>query len=286
MEQLFSARKRVNGPGRVPGLFGAVLHVSGWYVLWQEGSEQAVNAALAAVRRRRHGTARLLHRSVGPRTLVEPLALSTTQWHETPEQFEQRIGAVAHLAGDDPRQLWRLLSEPCTLSDPSQPARHRLALLASDDHRSIEMTRRLAEHCRRPLVYRRFAGADPATADVGAAYFDLPLDARPMRLQAVSRRAFAHSLVHESLRGAERIALLVGDHPAKALELAAGVAGFVQRAGALPPIELVAQSPQAAGAVARFVREQVAAPVTERPAALSEAQLVALLLGVGPSSAA
>ena len=284
MDRLFAARKRVHGPGRIPDLCGAVLHVSGWYVLWQEGPQAAVDTALAAVRQRRHGTQRLVHRSVGPRTLVEPLALSTTQWHESPEQFDARIAAAARLAGDDPRELWHLLSEPCTLSDPSQPRRHRLGVLAADDQRSIEMARRLAEHCRRPLVYRRFAGADPGTADVGAAYFDLPLEGRPLRVQAVSRRAFSHSLVRESLGAAERIALLVGDQAGRATELAAGVAAFVQRAGTLPPIELVALSPEVGSAAAGLLRERVTAPVTQRTAALGEAQLMALLLGVGPAA--
>ena len=46
MEQLFAARRRVQGPSRVAGLCGAVLHIAGWYVLWQEGPEDAIEEAL------------------------------------------------------------------------------------------------------------------------------------------------------------------------------------------------------------------------------------------------
>lgn len=285
MEQLFAARKRVQGRGGVPGLSGAILHVSGWFVLWQEGTEAAVEKAIKAGRRTKYDKPQLLHRSVGPRTLRDPLALSSTQWPETADQFAERIASVTQRSLPDPRDVWRLLSEPCTLdADRAQP-RHpscRVGLVASDDQRSIEMTRRLAERFRRPLVYRRFAGADPGTNDVGAAYFDLPLDDRPLRVQAVSRRAFGHSLVHESLRGAERIALLVGDQAVKALELAAGIAGLVHRVHAPPAIEVVAQSDQVGSSVREFLQEHSASEITPRPAALSESQLVALLMGVAP----
>jgi hypothetical protein len=286
MDELFAARKRVNGPGGVPGLCGAVLHVGGWFVLWQEGPATAVEAALkSSARKRRYDTPRILHRSVGARTLTEPLALSTTQWSEKPELFAQRIECLAAAAPSmRPQDVWRTLSEPCTLTGASQlpPRKPRVGLLASDDQRSIDIARRLAEHFKRPLVYRRFAGADPRTTDVGAAYLDLPLEGGPLRVQAVSRRAFGHSLVHESLRCADSIALLVGDHALKALELAGGVAAFLARAATRPVIELVADSPLVGTTVDEFLREHASAHVTRRDPGLTESQLVSLLLGSAP----
>lgn len=283
MEELFAARKRVSGPGGIPGLYGAVLHVCGWFVLWQEGPEAAVQAALkGAGRRRRHDTPRLLHRSTGPRTLVETLSLSTTQWSERPEAFVQRIEALAE-AGPamHPRDVWRTFSEPCTLSPPGQwpPTHRRIGMVASDDPRSMEMARKLAERLRRPLVYRRFAGADPATTDVGAAYLDLHLRQSVLRLHAVSRRALGHPLVHEAVRGADRVALLVGDQPLKAMELAAGVSTFLRRTQRRPRIELLGQSAEVAASVRAFVLEHSNAPVTWADGPVTEARLLEVLAG-------
>lgn len=282
MDELFAARKRVQGPARVPGLCGAVLHVAGWFVLWQEGPEQAIEAALKPPARRRHAVPRVLHRSVGPRTLQEPLILSTTQWLEGPAAFERRIEAVAQAAASmRPQDVWRVLSEPCTLTPSTAlpDLDRRFGLLASDDQRAIERARRLADHFNRPLVYRRFADATLGTTDFGAAYLDLPLSGRPLRVQAVSRRAFGNPLVHEALRPADRLVLLVGDQLRPALELAAGMAMFLQRVGPPAAIELVAEVAPVGAAVADFLRGQVSAGITLRETAPGEAQLVASLIG-------
>lgn len=288
MDELFAARKRVQGPARVPGLCGAVLHVSGWFVLWQEGPQEAIQVALRPAGRGRRVAPRIIHRSIGPRTLPDPLTLTTTQWMEGPVPFERRIEAAAQAAqAMRPQDVWRVLSEPCTLTPSTvlPDLERRFALLASDDQRAIERARRIADHCNRPLVYRRFAGADPATSDVGAAYFDLPLHGRPLRVQAVSRKAFGNPLVHEALRPADRLVLLVGEQSRQALELAGGIAALLQRVGPPAAIELVAEDAAVGTEVADFLRRQVSAPVTLREAALSEAQLVALLLGASSNAA-
>jgi hypothetical protein len=282
MAGLFAARRRVHGPAGVPGLCGAVLHVSGWFVLWQEGAQAAVEAALqTSQRRQRYGMPRLIHCSVGPRTLAEPLALSSTQWAEKPERFAERIETIAAAAPQlQPHQVWRALSEPCTLAGATAlliPP--RVGLLASDDPRSIEVARRLAELSNHPVVYRRFAGARPGSSDVGAAYLDLPLRAALLRVLAVSRRAFAYPLVHESLRHAGRITLLIGTQDARAMELAAGVAGFIGRTGGRPAIALVAESPEVGARVAAFLRECTGLSVATVPGRPTDAQLLALLMG-------
>ncbi|WBY00940.1 hypothetical protein PE066_15930 [Ramlibacter tataouinensis] len=282
MDELFAARQRVHGEGRVPGLCGAVLHVAGWFVLWQEGPETAIEAALKTASRRRHEVPRILHRSFGPRTLHEPLTLSATQWLEGPVPFERRIDAVAQAAGTmHPQDVWRVLSKPCTLTPPAilPSLDRRFGLLAAHDQRAIERARRIADHFDRPLVYRRFADAAPGTSDFGAAYLDLPLHDRTLRVQAVSRRAFGHPLVHEALRPADRLVLLVGEQARPTLELAAGMAGFLRRMDPRAVIELVAQDAAVGAAVADVLRGQVSAALSLREAALSEAQLVALLLG-------
>ena len=289
MEKLFAARRRVHGETPFPGLGGAVLHVSGWYVLWQEGPDASIEAALRA-RKRRHGPERVLHRSVGPRTLTERLGLSTTQWPEGPELFEQRIEAVAAAAQRlKPQEVWRALGEPCTLQPPAQSPLPpcRVGLLASDDQRSIELARQLAERFRRPLVYRRFAGGEPGTTDVGAAYFDLPVRGQPLRVQALSRRAFGHALVHESLRLPDWLGLVVGEHATKAMELAAGVASFLRRGTHAPGIDLLADSGAVGQSVDEFLRSHVRASVQRLHAGPGDTDIVSLILGgASPAPAA
>lgn len=287
MDELFAARRRVQGPGRVPGLCGAVLHVAGWFVLWQEGPEPAIEAALKPPHRGRHAIPRVLHRSFGPRALQEPLVLSTTQWLEGPVAFERRIEAVAQAAPSmHPQDIWRALSEPCTLTPSTvlPDLDRRFGLLASDDQRAIERARHVADRFNRPLVYRRFADATPGTSDFGAAYLDLPLSGRPLRVQAVSRRAFGNPLVHEALRPADRLVLLVGDQLRPALELAAGMTVFLQRVGLPAAIELVADDATVGAAVADLLRGRVGAGIVLREAGLGEAQLMASLIGASAAT--
>jgi hypothetical protein len=286
MDGLFAARRRVHGERRIRGLAGAVLHVGGWFVLWQEGPPSAVQAALEPLPERlRYETPRLLHRSVGARTLRERLSLSITQWPDRQERFNAYLEAVAAAAPRlAPGEIWRAFGEPCLLGDaaaPRMPA--RVALLASDGHRSVEIARRLAEQFDCTLVYRRFAGAEPGSMDVGAAYVDLPLAGGVLRVQAVSRRAFGYALVRQSARHAERIVLAVGEHHAKAIDLAAEVADFVAGADFRPALEVVGDATDVGEAVASLVRQRTGAHVAQHARPRADTQLLALLLGVAPA---
>ncbi|MBA2964102.1 MULTISPECIES: hypothetical protein [Ramlibacter] len=287
MERLFAARQRVRGAGAIPGLCGAVLHVGGWYVLWQEGPPAAIEAALRPSRRSAlHEPPRLVHRSTGPRTLREALAISTTQWAEAPEQFERRIEALRQVAADvQPAEIWRALSEPCNLGPVGDVPRGHcwVGLLASDDQSSIEIARRLAERCRRPLVYRRFADGEPGSNDVGTAYFDVAFRGRKLRVQAVARRAFGHELVHHSLRTPDRVALLVGDKARHAMELATGVVEFLRRATGAPRVDLVAGDAGVRSSVGDFLRAHLPAGVTQREP-VGDLELMNLLFGPMPEA--
>ena len=43
MDELFAIRNRVCGTtGRVPGVRGALLYASGWFIFWLEGEHEAV----------------------------------------------------------------------------------------------------------------------------------------------------------------------------------------------------------------------------------------------------
>jgi hypothetical protein len=256
MDELFAARERaVNEP--VEGLRASLMHSSGWFLLWLEGSDEAVDTVLtrSSKKLRLHAQPRVIHRSKGRATLNEPLTLLSTQWPETTEDFARRIEAVEHARPAlEPREMWRRLAEPCALGDEAPP--RRIALVGADDTRSIDLVRKLADRFRVPMVYQRFANSDLGTRDVGAAYVDLPIEGEPTRVQVLSRRALGHRMVHESLKGVEKLAVWLGPRPATAIELADSVAGFVQATATVPEIDLVAQCAEEARSVGEYLSRQ------------------------------
>lgn len=256
MDELFAARARACGPQRIPGLCGSLLYSSGWFVLWLEGNADVVDGVLKrSAKHACHFGARIIHRSAGPRTLDEPLTLTTTQGREPVAAFARRIEAVASAAPRlEPREMWRLLSEPCTISaDPVAEPSRRIALIAADDNRSIDVVRGLADRCGRPMVYQRFATSELHTRDVGAAYVDILLDGEPTRVRVLSRRSLGHRMVQQTLQGVQRIALLLGSHRSSAIGLATGVASFLNAAALSPDIELVGQCLDTARGVGDFL---------------------------------
>jgi hypothetical protein len=152
-----------------------------------------------------------------------------------------------------------------------------VALVGTDDTRSIDFVRKLAERFGATMVYQRFASSDLTTRDVGAAYVDLPLDGEPTRLQVLSRRALGHRMVHESLKGVERLAVWLGSKPTSAIELADSVAGFVQGAPNVPEIDLVGQVPEVASSVREYLCRQFRHALSGRVQETTESRLVEVL---------
>ena len=257
MEALFECRQRaLTEP--VEGLRASLMHTSGWFLLWLEGSDGAVDAVLkrSSKRLRLHAHPRVIHRSRGAGTLREPLTLLSTQWPEAPAEFARRIDAVerAHPA-PEPAEMWRRLAEPCALGSGEPP--RRVALVAADDMHSIDLVRKLADRYGMPMVYQRFANSDVATRDVGAAYVDLPIEGQPTRLQVVSRRALGHGTVRESLKDVHKLAVLLGSRPATAIELADSVAGLLHAAPRVPHIDLVGESPETARSITAYLTRKL-----------------------------
>jgi hypothetical protein len=278
MDELFAVRERaVTEP--VEGLRASLMHSSGWFLLWLEGSDDAVNTVLArsSKKLRLHAKPRVIHRSRGPATLDEPLTILTTQWPETPADFARRIESVEHARPAlEPREMWRRVAEPCAMGADEPP--RRVALVGADDTRSIDFVRKLAERFSVPMVYQRFANSDLTTRDVGAAYVDLPIEGRTTRVQVLSRRAMGHRMVRESLKGVEKLAVWLGTKPATAIELADSVAGFVQSTSPVPQIDLVAQCAEEARSVREYLSRQFRSAVPGRVAETTESQLVEVLL--------
>lgn len=286
MEELFAARERaVSEP--VEGLNASLMHSSGWFLLWLEGSDEACDVVLKRSSRklRLHAEPRVIHRSRGPATLKEPLTLLTTQWPETPEDFARRIEAVERAQPAlEPREMWRHLAEPCALGGDTPP--RRVALVGADETRSIDLVRKLAERFRVPMVYQRFASSDLTTRDVGAAYVDLPIDQSPTRVQVLSRRALGHRMVRESLKGIEKLAVWLGPRPTTAIELADSVAGFMHAARTLPEIDLVAQSPEEAHSVGEYLARQFRRAFPSRVTEATESRLLEVLFAPALKQAA
>lgn len=277
MDELFAARQRIVEE-RIDGLHASLMYSSGWFLLWLEGADEAIDMVLkrSSKKLRLHAAPRVIHRSTGPATLNEPLTIMTTQWPETPDNFARRIEALEHAQPAlEPREIWRRLAQPCALTQAEPP--RRVALVGTDDTRSIDFVRKLAERFGATMVYQRFASSDLTTRDVGAAYVDLSLDGEPTRLQVLSRRALGHRMVHESLKGVQRLAVWLGSKPATAIELADSVAGFVQATPSVPEIDLVGQVPEVAHSVREYLCRQFRHALSGRVQETTEARLVEVL---------
>lgn len=278
MEELFAARERACASRKVDGLHGSLMYSSGWFVLWLEGSDEHIDAVLKrSAKHACHTKPRVIHRSRGPATLKEPLTITTTQWPESPADFARRIDAVEKDADAGPRELWHRLAEPCTLAGPQPP--RRVALVGADDTRSIDLVKKIADRFRVPMVYQRFASSDLTTRDVGAAYVDLPIDGEPTRVQVLSRRSLGNRMVRDSLKGVEKLAVLLGPRPSAAIELADSVAGLVQAEPDVPEIDLVGQCPEVARSIGEYLTGKFRRATSSRVAEATEQHLLEVLFG-------
>jgi hypothetical protein len=282
MEELFDARERAVTE-RVEGLQASLMYSSGWFLLWLEGSDEAVDTVLArsSKKLRKHVQPRVIHRSKGPATLKEPLTVMSTQWPESPADFARRIEAVEHARPlMEPREIWRRLADPCAPGQ-SDPSRH-VALVGADDTSSIDLVRKIADRFGATMVYQRFASSDLTTRDVGAAYVDLPIDGESTRVQVLSRRALGNRMVHESLQEVHKLAVLLGSRPASAIELADSVADFVHAVPKVPHIDVIGHCQETAHSVVEYLSRQLKRAVPNRVHEATEAHLLEVLFGPKP----
>jgi hypothetical protein len=283
MDELFAVRERAIATEPVDGLRASVMYSSGWFLLWLEGSDEAVDLVLkrSSKKLRLHTEPRIIHRSKGAPTLTEPMTLLTTQWPETSAEFARRIEAAEREQPPlEPAEIWRRLAEPCVFVG-QEPSR-RVALVGADDIRSIDLVKKLAERYGMPMVYQRFANSDVGSRDVGVAYVDLPIGGQATRVQVLSRRALGHRMVRESLKGLDRLAVLLGPRPAAAIELADSVAGFVQAMPHMPFIDLVGEHVEAAHSVGQYLCRQLRRATAGRVSEVTESRMLEALFGPDP----
>jgi len=247
VEKLLAKRAEFCGFNAPRGGRTAVWYSSGWFLQWHEGTAETVEAAWQASQAFRwHGAHRLLHRSQGPRGLVEPLHLSTVHSRETPADVARRINSIGrqHELGwsAEPAEIWRQLTAPCLLSGKdamAAVARENVFAVTSEYTESVDLVRAIAEQHRGDVIYQRFAGGELSGPDVGAAYVDVSHEGQVTRVQALSRGALDNATVRMSMQQAQCLVLLLGNRAHAAERLAHSVVDLLAEQDVWPAVRLV-----------------------------------------------
>jgi len=258
MDQLLSIRNELCGPGVRNRARFALLYASGWFVLWVEGSEAAVDAVLkeaAADKRNEHQ--KILHRSRGPVGLHERVIVATTHSPLRPTHFARWVMHMMdkgqHL---EPSEIWHRLGAPCLIDHARIPCTrplHQFAIVSADDHGPVDQLRKIGERSASPVVYQRFALARSHMPDLGMAYVDVPVDEGAARVRVVSRKAIAQHSVRHSMPTLDGIAILIGSRPSVAIELATNVADALKGRESPPPVWVVGEPGEPTAACARLL---------------------------------
>ncbi len=246
MEEMLAMRQEVGTFNAAHGLRSALLYSSGWFFQWHEGPiasvEKIVHIAQAD---RRHHHPRVLHRSLGEATLTETLQIATTHGIDKPTDVARRLHSLfrgqAVEPRAQPRELWQQIATPLYLpASAPQPAlvRRHVVAITSEYTGAVDMVRMFSDRFGLPVTYQRFATDMPKSADVGAAYVDLPGDGEVTRLHALSRRSLAHPMVRLMLRELNCVVLLLGERTEAACALANDVGQMLRSLSVRPALRL------------------------------------------------
>lgn len=200
----------------------------------------------------RHHRPRVLHRSLGGATLASTLQIASTHGAAKPTDVARRL---FHLTkGQDlepparPDELWRHLIAPLNLPTgvamPALVQRHVVAV-TSEYTGAVDLVRMFSERFGLPVTYQRFATDLPQSADVGAAYVDIPGDGCVTRLHALSRRSLAHPMVRLMLGDLHCVLLLLGERTDAACALADEVGQLLAGLAMRPAVRLASGTPAA-----------------------------------------
>lgn len=288
MDQLFRIRDSLALREEPRRVHGALLHASGWFVLWMEGSAEDVEGERErAARDPRNSHQLVIHRSVGPALLDEPFVAVAAQGTDTPSAFARRIHRVRDTFGrgerQDPAQAWKQLQSPCLLDDGRDAWRlpqRLVAMVAATDTPSVDILRKLGDRFDTPVVYQRFAGPQSRTIDAGVTYVDIPNGAQVHRVRLLSRRAVGRPMLRRCLGTADAFVVLVGERPSAAVSLAATVATAVRALPAEVVVYLVARTGTVACSFARLLQNSAGPALVQRLVAMPEDRLVDIVLGM------
>ena len=247
VEQLLAMRRNIYRYNTQHGLCTALLHAGGWFVQWHEGPAGAVDRTLAISRSHRtHSHLRIIHRSVGPGCLADPVQMATLHGPDKPTDVARRLHELGQQRDSarelDPVEIWERLSAP--LIGPFAAGQglrkpHRLIAITSESGESVDLVKAMAERCRVPVLYQRFANGDGRNGDAGAAYADIGCAGSITRVHALSRQVLANSMVGLVLRHLHCLVLLVGHAPKPATFLAHAASAFLAGVPARPAIRFL-----------------------------------------------
>jgi hypothetical protein len=229
------------------GLRSAFLSTSGWFFEWYEGTAAAVDKALEVSRADpRHHKLRVLHRSLGGPVLTECLQIVATHGGEKPTDVARRLDSLQREqvaeAPAQPGQFWAQLAAPLRLPGGHPPGcsmvRRHVVVVASEHAESIDLVRSLADRFAAKVTYQRYATGTPGSADVGAAYVDLPGTGQTTRLHALSRRSLAYPMVRLCLGQLHGMVLLLGERVEHARALGRDAVALLRALGGQPTLRL------------------------------------------------
>ena len=252
VEQLLGLRPGICRLNARTGVRTALLYSSGWFVQWHEGTAAAVDEIWRrALTHPGHAHARLIHRSVGPAGLAEPLHIASLHNRDKPSDVARRLYAVEREHelewSAEPAEIWQLLSAPCMLQPPDPAlsvARRSVVAVTSEYTESVDLIKVIADRRQAPVSYQRFASGDIRAGEAGAAYIDVAGPGHMTRLQALSRRALDNNMIKLSLRDMQTLVLLTGHRPHHAARLAAAVTGLLGGMAVRPSVRVIGSCAQ------------------------------------------
>ena len=251
---LLGLRQRLLRAVTACGVRVAVLHRAQWLLHWVEGAPGAVDMAWQRIQRMPELEAsRLLHRSFGPQTLNQPLHIAAVFRKEWPEQVGRRIAQLAHFPppGAEPACIWNALAAPAQV-----PPCGSMVIASAREHDDVDLLRRLAQRHDGEVVYRRFAGADPAQFDSGAAYADFAGPCRcSVRVHVLSRRCLRNELVLGELANVRDLVLLLGSRASLCQLLAQAAVELLRTQCAGARVHLLASEPASVALAGGLLRD-------------------------------
>ena len=252
MDQLLAMRADICRYNHPRGLSMALLYCGGWFLQWLEGPAEAVEQAWIHTQSHpAHTSLRVIHRSMGPSSLTEPLHIVTLHSRDKATDVARRLYQVERERAlgwsAEPAEIWQRMSAPCQVQSDdvmATVARRVVIAVTSEYTESVDLIKAIAERRHSVVNYQRLADSNISNGDVGAAYVDVACANHVARVQALSRRALTNSMVKLSLHQMHCAVLLLGNRPQPAANLAASVANLVASIPTRPAVRVIGPSHQ------------------------------------------
>jgi len=244
IEQLLRMRAVIGRFNAARGLRTALLYTGGWFVQWHEGPAAAIDRTweISRSHKTQHHP-RVVHRSRGPASLTEPVQIAALLGPDKATDIARELFEIEREQESEalrPADIWRRFAAPPPARFAGESDRsHRAIAVVSEYTESVDLIRVMAERCRVPMHYQRFAGPDPKAGDAGAAYVDLGSWGHRTRVQALSRHALHLSIARLAFARIDCVVLLAGRSAHSAAALYDAAAPLVAARDPAPPFRIV-----------------------------------------------